>query len=106
MPVIATMSAALKPCVMFSVAGHGSARPVRTQGHHRHPQELQKELTGVVDPQSELLWLCGTCHDSIHAWLNHLLGREYEPPRPPARIVAEAQHVFDWYKQSKPAPAA
>jgi len=96
---VRTLSAADQPCVMY--LDHGSSRPVRTQGHHRHPQSLQIELTGVVDPHSEISWLCGTCHDSVHAWLDHLLGRAYRPPTPPARLLHEAELTYAWYTATK-----
>ncbi len=99
---VRTAPATDKPCVLY--LDHGSSVPVRTQGHHRHPQSLQIELTGHVDPNSELWWLCGTCHDSIHAWLDHLLGRAYQPPTPPTRARREAETAFAWYTATKEHP--
>lgn len=94
-----TAPAALNPCQMYR--DHGSSYPVRTQGHHRYPQYLQKRLYGSVT-NTELLWLCGTCHDSIHAWLDYLLGEAYKPnPEPPFRIRTEAEYVFAWFQKEQ-----
>lgn len=91
-----TAPAAQKPCSMYR--DHGSSYPVRTQGHHRYPQYLQKRLWGAVHNQ-ELIWLCGTCHDSLHAWLDWLLGEAYKPdPVPPPRLRNEAEFVFHWFE--------
>jgi hypothetical protein len=81
-------------------ADHGSSYPVRTQGHHLYPEYLQRRLWGYT-PLQELIWLCGTCHDSIHAWLDFLLGEAYQPPTPPARIRRNAEMVLAWYVQTR-----
>lgn len=91
-----TASASVKPCEWYTVGGHGSSPPVRTQGHHDHPQYLQRRLWGEVRIHT-LRWSCGTCHDSIHAWIDWLLAEAYRPPVPPYRLRAEAERVADWY---------
>lgn len=87
--------AADKPCQLHR---HHAPTVVRTQGHHRHPVYLQNRLYGrIVLP--ELLWVCGTCHDSIHAWLDWLLRDARRPNPEPGRLVkAEAQRTFAWYQ--------
>lgn len=97
LPVPSTASAADKPCVMYR--DHGSSFPVRTQGHHRYPQYLQKRLWGEVRDNT-LIWLCGTCHDSIHAWLDWLLAEAYQPINPPYRLRIEAEFVHNWYQNA------
>lgn len=89
-------SAADKPCSMY--LDHGSSPPIRTQGHHIYPEYLQRRLWGKVS-LTERIWLCGTCHDSIHAWLDHLLGEAYQPPNPPLRIKRHVEMVYAWYRQ-------
>lgn len=87
--------AAERPCEMYR--DHGSAVPCMTQGHHWYPVFLQNRVYGQIQ-DSTLAWLCGTCHDNIHAWLYFLLGERREPaPHPPPRAKAWAQQVFDWY---------
>lgn len=76
---------------------HGSARPSRTQGHHRRPVYLQNRKYGrIVHP--ELIWLCGTCHDNVHDWLSWLLGEARQSdPIPPPRAIREAEETYEWY---------
>lgn len=91
-----SMSAAEQPCAMY--LDHGSATPSITQGHHRHPQYLQKRVYGGVVKDLELLWLCGGCHDSVHAWLYWLVGERAEPAAmPPPRAKKEAETANEWY---------
>jgi hypothetical protein len=76
-----TAHASQRPCELY--AHSGSPRPTRTQGHHRHPVYLQNRVYGQIrDP--ELLWVCGLCHDSIHAYLDWLLGDASKPDPMPA----------------------
>lgn len=88
-------SAAERPCEMY--VDHGSAKPAVTQGHHVYPVYLQNRKYGkIVD--GTLRFLCGTCHDSTHAWLYWIMGERKEPnPHPPPRAKALAQHALDWY---------
>lgn len=98
-----TAPASLHPCEFYSVSGHGSARPSRTQGHHRRPVYLQMRLWGEVRIH-DLKWACGTDHDSTHAWIDWLLGEARKPdPEPPPRCKAEAQAVVDWYRAERAA---
>ncbi len=93
-------SAGRRPCEAY--VDHGSSPPVRTQGHHLHPVFLQNRVYGRIrDPQ--LIWLCGTCHDSIHAWLDWLLGEAYQPPTPPRRLKRIAEETFAWYQSQRKA---
>lgn len=86
--------AAEHPCHLYA---YHAPVPVRTQAHHRKPQYLQLRLWGEVRYGADL-FVCGTCHDSIHAWLDWLLGEAHKPDPEPGRIVkAEAQATHDWY---------
>lgn len=87
--------AADKPCELYR--DHGSAVPSVTQGHHVFPVYLQNRVDGrIMDPT--LAWLCGTDHDSVHAWLYYLMGERRRPdPDPPPRAKALAQRAYDWY---------
>lgn len=92
--------AADRPCELYA---HTEAPvPLRTQGHHRHPQYLQRRLWGEVRDQG-LLWTCGLCHDAIHEILGWLLGESRQPnPMPSTRssYYREAQRTYDWYVQA------
>jgi hypothetical protein len=77
-------------------------RAIRTQGHHKYPIYLQEELWGEGNLRhKEIIWLCGTCHDNLHAWLDHLLNRAYMPPKPGRMIRQEAEFVANWYDSVK-----
>ncbi len=93
-------SAATRPCEMYR--DHGSSPPVRTQGHHIHPVFLQNRLWGRIR-DNELIWLCGTCHDTWHAWLDWLLGEARMPPMPPHRLRLAAEGTFAWYQEQRAA---
>ncbi len=83
-----------KPCQFHR---YHFPRVIRTQGHHLYPVYLQNRRYGRIK-YPDLLWICGTCHDSIHAWLDWLLEEAQKPdPEPGSRIKKEAQKVFDWY---------
>lgn len=88
-----TAPAALHPCELY--LDHGSAKPSITQGHHVKPVYLQNRKYGrIVD--STLMYLCGTCHDNVHAWLYHLMGERRMPdPVPPPRAQAQAREALD-----------
>lgn len=90
-------SAAERPCELY--LDHGSARPVVTQGHHVLPLYLQWRKWGEYRSE-ELLWLCGGCHDSVHAWIYHLMGERYQPPKPPARAVRRAELTVAWFREA------
>lgn len=86
--------AADKPCELYT---YHAPVPSRTQGHHRHPVYLQNRVYGRIQ-DSELMWVCGTCHDSIHEWLGYLLGESRRPDPEPGRYAKrEAQATYDWY---------
>lgn len=99
-PIGAPLSApaAEKPCQLHR---YHRPRVVRTQGHHRHPVYLQNRVYGRIrDP--ELLWVCGTCHDSIHEWLSWLLGEARKPnPEPGTRAKDEATASALWYSEAR-----
>lgn len=82
-----------QPCQLVS---YHAPQPVMTEFHHQKPVYLQHRLYGEVRfPPS--LWLCGNCHDAVHAWLYWLLGEHREPPRVGRAAKLEAQSTFDWY---------
>lgn len=89
-----TVSALERPCSLY--LDHGSARPAVTQGHHAKPLYLQWRKWGEYR-SAELVWLCGTCHDSIHAWLYWIMGERYQPPTPPLRAVRSAESTLAWF---------
>lgn len=90
-----TASAVDKPCELYK--DHGSSRPVITQGHHIYPVYLQNRKYGKIR-LSNLMYLCGTCHDSVHAWLYYIMGERRKPIAiVPLRAQAQAQKAFDWY---------
>lgn len=83
-----------RPCQLHK---YHSPRPSRTNGHHRRPVYLQNRVYGNIQ-DGELMWLCGTCHDSVHEWLSWLLKEAREPSPHPGRLAkAEAQRTYDWY---------
>lgn len=88
--------AALKPCELYR--DHGTARPSVTQGHHIRPIYLQNRKYGrIQDP--ELMYLCGTCHDNVHAWLYWIMGERKKPdPEPPARAKRQAWQTYEWFQ--------
>lgn len=99
-PEPVTAQAAERPCELHR---YHAPRVVRTQGHHRQPVYLQNRIYGKIQ-SNELIWVCGTDHDSIHAWLGFLLGESRRPDPEPGRLVkAEAQRTYDWYVQAKAA---
>lgn len=90
-----TASATDKPCELY--LDHGSARPVITQGHHIKPVYLQNRKYGKI-VSNELMYLCGNCHDSIHAWLYWIMGERKMPTAPvPIRAKNKAQQAYDWF---------
>lgn len=97
-PKLRTATFREHPCQLYA---YHAPQPVRTQGHHRHPVYLQNRVYGKIqDP--ELLWVCGSCHDSIHEWLGFLLGESRHPDPEPGRLVkAEAQRTFEWYAEAR-----
>lgn len=96
-------TAAEHPC---QLVGYHAPTVVRTQGHHRRPQYLQRRVWGEVRDQS-ILWVCGSCHDSIHEWIGWLLGESRRPNPEPGRLAkAEAQRTVDWYRAELAAQGA
>lgn len=92
---VRTAPASEHPCEMY--LDHGSAKPAFTQGHHSHPQYLQKRLWGEVRIP-DVIWLCGTCHDNLHGWLYWIMGeRRLEPTGVPLRARSWATGVKSWY---------
>jgi hypothetical protein len=94
-----TATARAHPCQLYAHAA--TPRPSRTQFHHRFPQYLQERVYGrtvLADPATDMLWLCGLCHDSVHDWLSYLLGEARVPDPPPSlRARTEAERAADWY---------
>lgn len=90
---ILTAPAQERPCQLRT---YHAPEPVITQGHHRHPIFLQNRVYGQIR-DTELMWLCGTCHDSVHAWLYWLLGERARPADPGYLARREAQTTLDWW---------
>lgn len=90
-----TAQASDKPCELYR---YHFPRPSRTQGHHRHPVYLQNKVYGKIkDP--ELMYVCGTCHDSLHDVIPWMLGEARKPlPMPGRKVQAEAARTVAWYK--------
>lgn len=95
-----TAPAAEKPCELY--LDHGSSNPVITQGHHIFPVYLQNRKYGkIVIP--DLMYLCGTCHDSVHAWLYWIMGERKKPSVPvPPRAEALAWRAYQWFHDTTP----
>ena len=95
LPEPRTAQASERPCEMYV---HRTAPiPTRTQGHHRHPVYLQNRVYGRIR-DTDLLWLCGTCHDSIHDWISFLLVEARKPMIIPGpRVRREAESVVAWF---------
>lgn len=97
------LDAAEQPCAMR--LSH-NPRPIRTQGHHRWPQYLQRRLWGSVRLE-DLIPLCGTDHDSTHTWLSFLLGEQRKPLLDPGTLVkTEAQAIVTWFRAEQEKLAA
>lgn len=89
-----TATAGEHPCEVYM---YHAPVPVRTQFHHTKPVYLQNRLYGQIMYGPEL-WVCGTCHDSIHEWIGWLLGESRKPsPEPGWKIKHIAQETVDWY---------
>ncbi len=103
MTQLRSASAAERPCELY---GYHAPTVVITEGHHRHPVYIQNRVYGRIQ-DSELLWLCSSCHESVHAWLYWLMGERREPnPHPPPRAKAEAKRALDWYAAATLNPAS
>lgn len=90
-----TAHAAEHPCELHRY--HAPA-VVRTQYHHSKCVYLQNRLYGRIKYGADT-WICGTDHDSLHAWLDWLLGEADKPDPEPGRMVkAAAQQTYDWYR--------
>lgn len=96
---IRTASAVEKPCELY--AHGGGSRPSVTEGHHIFPVYLQNRKYGRIR-RPDLIFLCGTCHDNVHAWLYHLMGDRREPnPAPPPRAQRLAERAFEWFNTAE-----
>jgi hypothetical protein len=66
---------------------------------------LQNRVWGRIR-DTELLWVCGLCHDSIHEVIAWLLGEGREPSSRPGRaVLVEARTSVAWYLEAKAAAA-
>ena len=94
-PAPLTAPAAERPCQLYA---HTSAPfPIITQGHHRFPEYLQRRAWGQVRDQ-DLLWVCGLCHDALHAVIRHMLGEGRHPgPQVGRKMRDEAQRTVDMF---------
>lgn len=98
---VRTAAAATRSCQLY--AHTRSPVPARTQGHHRHPVYLQNRVYGRIR-DTELLWLCGLCHDNVHEAIGWLLGESRRPdPMPGRKALDEAERAVAWYQSAKEA---
>jgi hypothetical protein len=82
------------------LAAYHQPEPVMVEYHHQKPVFLQDALYGKI-VYGPSLWVCGNCHDAIHAWLYWLLGEHREPPKVGRLAKAEAQRTFEWFLAEK-----
>lgn len=86
--------AAEQPCQLHR---YHFPRVCRTQHHHSKPAYLQLRVYGDVRYGPDL-FVCGTGHDSIHAWLDWLLGEARKPDPEPGRAEKKsAGATYAWY---------
>lgn len=73
--------------------------PVIVEHHHQKPEFLQRRIYGktIYGPS---LWVCGNCHDAIHAWLYWLLRERAEPPQIGYAARKEAERTHSWYLEA------
>lgn len=98
-----TAPATMHPCQLYRTH---APRPTRTQWHHRFPEYLQRRVWGETrvqaspqDSHPDMLWLCGTCHDSVHDWISYLVDGWRRPDPPPGTTVRrEAQNALARYR--------
>ncbi len=87
--------AANRPCEMRR---YHYPRVVRSVGHHRWPQYLQRRVWDEIRDGTPLIDLCDNDHAAVHEWLSWLLGEARRPnPEPDRRCKGEAQQAFDWF---------
>ena len=85
------------PCELVD---YHAPRPVMTEYHHQKPVFLQNQLYGKI-LYGPSLWVCSSCHDSIHAWLYWLLGEHRQPDHIGRAAKAEAERTYQWYVEEK-----
>lgn len=93
LPSPVTAFAPDQECELVSYHAPG---PVVVEHHHAKPVFLQERLYGTTR-YGPSLWVCGNCHDAIHAWLYHLLGERVQPPHIGYAAKAEAERTYLWY---------
>lgn len=70
--------------------------PVMIEYHHTKPVFLQNYLYGKIVHGPDQ-WVCGNCHDAVHAWLYYLLGEHRKPPRVGRLAKEAAEKIYQWY---------
>lgn len=85
------------PCELLD---YHAPKPVMTEFHHTEPVFLQNRLWGQIRFGPKL-WVCGNCHDAIHAWLYFLLGERRQPTYIGRAAKGEAERTFDWYTSER-----
>ena len=91
-----TSPAGSNPCEVYE---YHAPIPVRTQFHHTKPVYLQNRVYGKILFPADL-WVCGTCHDSIHEWIGFLLGESRHPsPEPGWKIKRIDEATVTWYRE-------
>lgn len=91
---------AFAPDQVCQLVEYHAPKPTMVEYHHQKPVFLQNELYGEIK-YGPSLWVCGNCHDSIHAYLYFLLGEHREPPQIGRAAKAEALRTHGWYLLEK-----
>lgn len=98
-PTPKTATAGDQPCQLYK---YHWPKVMRTQYHHTKPEYLQKRVYGKTIYPADL-WLCGTCHDSVHETIDWLLGEGRTPsPLPGRKVYDTAMATVRWYQGAKP----
>jgi hypothetical protein len=99
-PTVPAQRTAFAPEQVCELVSYHAPAPVMVEYHHQKPVALQNELYGEI-VYGPSLWVCGNCHDAIHAWLYWLLGEHRQPPRIGRAAKAEAEAAYAWYVDEK-----
>lgn len=90
-----TAFANVQPCQLVS---YHAPKPVMTEYHHTKPVFLQNRVYGKIVYGADL-YVCSSCHDSIHAWLYWLLGEHRQPEGVGRAAKTSAEATFKWYTE-------
>lgn len=96
-PALPAVRRAFFPEQGCQLVAYHAPTPVMVEYHHQKPVELQNRLYGKI-MFGPSLWVCGNCHDAIHAWLYWLLGEHREPPYIGRAARSEAERTYAWFQ--------